>query len=440
MTVSADSHKNESWNFRTLLGQGIFTNVSYQLASARIVLPFIYIAVGAPAAFAGLILPIVQISSLVSFLVGAPLLGARWLRKWYIVMATITVAAAMAVVGLAAGASLADAWIVILFLVVAGVVGIAQGLSGMAFKDLVARVVTEHRRSHLLFSQVGIAGILTILIALGTKRLVDHTDPLDEHLEMLWMGIVVMLLACVATVMVREFPAASGGAAKSRRETEAAPDPSMPGLKPDDTLFGQFRYVVKERWYRRYLVQRAFLLSVELATPFYALHAASQHVHTHGSLSTFVISSSTALVVSGLFWRRVSEVSSRLVFRVAAIMAIFAGLIATATELEPALQSLWSHGAVFFLIVMASQGTSNARTLYLMAWTSDEDRPCFMAVSGLTIGTLGILVAFFFGALAHIQSAIWPVWCIIGINGLAFLYTWFLLEKPRKKSEAADEI
>jgi hypothetical protein len=435
VTVSAYNDKNKSWNFRTLLSQGTFVNVSYQLASATIVLPFIYVAVGAPVVFAGLILPIVQISGLISFLIGAPLLGAPWLRKWYIVLATIIVAAAMTVVGLAAQVSLADFWIVILFLVVAGVVGMSQGLSGMAFKDLIARVVSEQRRSHLLFAQTGIAGILTILIAFGTRRLVDHTDALDEHLEMLWVGILVMLLACVVTAMVRETPLTAGRGSSDRRTSKLIDDPSTPRLKADDSMTGQFRFVMREGWYRRYLVQRALLLSVELATPFYALHAASQHVHKHGSLSIFVIASSMALVVSGIFWRRVSEKSVRLVFRLAAIIAGMAGGIAIATELDPALQSVWSHGVVFFLIVLARQGSSNARTLYLIRWATDTERPFFMAISGVTIGGLGILAAFFFGALAHLQAAIWPVWCIVGANGLAFVYTWFLLEKSRTETE-----
>ena len=53
------------WNFRVLLGQGVLLDVSQTLSSPRLVLPFLYISFGAPAIFAGLLIPIVQISRMI---------------------------------------------------------------------------------------------------------------------------------------------------------------------------------------------------------------------------------------------------------------------------------------------------------------------------------------------------------------------------------------
>lgn len=423
MATRTDDNTNETWNFRTLLSQGTFVNISYQLASANVVLPFIYLAVGAPVLFAGLILPIVQIANLVSPLVGAPLLGVSPYRKWYLVLCFIIVAAAMSVIGLAAHSSEGMTWLVALFLIVAGVVGVSQGLSGMAFKDLVGRVVPQKRRSHLLFAQTGLAGVFTIVIAIGSQHLVQHTDALDEHLEMLWAGVVVMILSCFAAALIRETPLPG-----TQKEAPKNIDDTSPRSAPDDGYIAQLKYVLQERWYRRFLVMRAFLLSIELATPFYALHAATQHADKHGSLSVFVIASSAALVLSGLVWRRISDYSVRLVFRLGATMACLAGVLAIATELVPAIRYPWTHGAVFFLIVMARQGSSNARTLYVVNLTDDRERPYFMAISSVLIGALATAVAFAFGALAHLHSAIWPIWCIIVANVAAFFYTWRLVE------------
>lgn len=423
LAASPDSDSNEIWNFRTLLSQGTFVNISYQFASANVVLPFIYLAVGAPVLFAGLILPIVQIANLVSPLVGAPLLRASPFRKWYLVLCVIIVAAAMSVIGLAAHSSEGKMWLVAVFLIVAGVVGISQGLSGMAFNDLIGRVLPQHRRSHLLFAQAGLAGVFTIVIAFGSQHLVEHTDALDEHLEMLWIGIVVMILSCFAAVLIRETPASS-----SPKDVPLATHDTAPRIASDDGYIAQMKRVLRERWYRRYLVMRAFLLSIELATPFYALHAATQHADKHGSLSVFVIASSAALVVSGLVWRRVSDFSVRLVLRLAATLACLAGLLAIATELVPEIQYPWAHGVVFFLIVTARQGSSNARTLYVVNLTNDWERPYFLAISSVLIGALATAVAFAFGALAHLHSAIWPVWCIVAVNAVAFFYTWRLVE------------
>jgi len=426
VAAGPDPQSDDIWNFRTLLSQGTFVNIAYQLASANVVLPFIYMAVGAPALFAGVILPIVQISSLVAPLIGAPLFEISPLRKWYLVLSFIVVAASMSVIALAAHASAATVWLVILFLIVAGVVGISQGLSGMAFKDLVGRVVPEARRSSLLFAQTGLAGLFTIAIAFGAKHLVDHDDPLDEHLELLWAGIAVMIMSCLAAALIREAPvyerhagAPSGaGSAPPRAET-------------GEGFVTEFQNAWRQEWYRHFLILRSFLLSVELATPFYALHAATHHAGTPGSLNVFVIASSAALVVSGFFWRRATDYSIRLVFRLAATMAAVAGLVAIAAEAIPEIRDPWTHGIVFFLIVMARQGSSNARMLYFVKLTDDEERPYFMAISSVTIGVLATVVAFAFGALAHLQTAIWPIWCIVAVNVAAFVYTWRLLETQK---------
>jgi hypothetical protein len=292
----------------------------------------------------------------------------------------------------------------------------------MAFKDLVGRVVPEVRRSRLLFAQTGLAGLFTIAIAFGAKHVVQHDDPLDEHLELLWAGIAVMIMSCLAAALIREVPA-------RERQKHPSPDAGKIGSPPDsgEGFVAEFRNAWRQDWYRHYLVLRTFLLSVELATPFYALHAATQHAGKHGSLNVFVIASSGALLVSGFLWRRVTDYSIRLVFRLAATMAAMAGLVAIATEIYPATQDPWTHGVVFFLIVMARQGSSNARTLYFVKLTNDVERPYFMAISSVTIGVLGTAVAFAFGALAHLQAAIWPIWCIVAVNAVAFAYTWRLL-------------
>ena len=63
-TMAANGH--EPWNYRVLLGQGTFVDIARQLASPQLVLPYLYMAAGAPVFFAGLLLPLVQFSKLIS--------------------------------------------------------------------------------------------------------------------------------------------------------------------------------------------------------------------------------------------------------------------------------------------------------------------------------------------------------------------------------------
>jgi len=407
--------KNEKWNFNSLLSQGTFVNIRYQLASSNLVLPFIYMAIGAPVIFAGLILPIAQISRLISQLVLAPLIGGRGLRKWYIAMSMLTTAVALAFVGLVAHSTKSE-WLGILFLLVAAVLGISGSISGLAYKDLVGRVLPEKRQNALVFTQTALAGLVTVLIALGSHHFISHPNSLDAHLELIWVAIVVTGLAGLSIACVRETPAAT--AAREAREAEEA--------SKGNGLFGtfqdQFSSAMKVVWFRRFLVARTLFLSVELATPFYAVHAATYHASHHGSLSIFVIASSLGLFGGGILWGRIGAKSTQAVMVLASLTACAAGATAIAIEMIPEARSQLLHGVVFFLISLAAEGTSNARTLYLVNHASDSERPYFLAVSSVVTGMTGTAFAFIFGTLAHLQNAIWPVWCLVALNVIAAVY------------------
>ena len=54
-------------------------------------------------------------------------------------------------------------------------------------------------------------------------------------------------------------------------------------------------------WFRSYVIARCLLVSVELAMPFYAIHAAALHSHKQVSLSIFVVATGIAVVIGGPF-------------------------------------------------------------------------------------------------------------------------------------------
>ena len=68
-----------------------------------------------------------------------------------------------------------------------------------------------------------------------------------------------------------------------------------------------FRLIGSHPWFRRLLIGRALLLSVELAIPFYAIHAATLHDPTAQNLSVFVVASGIGVISSGLLWAGVAD-------------------------------------------------------------------------------------------------------------------------------------
>jgi len=408
--------KNEKWNFGTLLGQSIFLSLSYRLTSPKLVLPFLYTALGAPVVFAGLLLPIVQISRLISQLASAPVISGGGLRKLYIALGTIILAAALAVAGVASDDPRAG-WLAVLFMLVATIVGVGQGLSSLAYWDLFGRIVPTHRQSTLLFSQAAVSATLAILIAIGSQHLLSHDNALDEHLELLWLGVAIAVISGVVVALVREIP--PDKPAKKNVGKDGKPASFASELKK---LYDQGVSAAQRPWFRRYNVARVLFLSVQLAMPFYAVHAAGHHAHSHHSMSTFVISSSAGIIAGSFIWQRVVNRSLQAAMMLAPAIACAGGLIAILMEVAPETRGVWLYGITFFLLAFAAQGTSSATKLYLVRFTSEEERPDYLAVSNVFAGALGVVVAFVFGTLSHLQGAVWPIWCIVAMNIVAGVY------------------
>jgi len=415
--------KYETWNFRTILGQGTVVDVSYQLTSPKLFLPFLYMALGAPVLFAGLILPVVQVSNLISQMVAAPLLVGPLLRKWYMILAIVATSAALVIIGIASY-SAASEWLALQFLLAAAIMGTSQGVSTLAYQDLIGRILPRNRRSSLLFTQAALAAVFTILIAVSSQRIGEHPNSIGEHLELLWAGVALTLFAAVITILIRETPPQTANATGRRgpNGTDA-----KGGLVSD--YLAQLGAALKLDWFRRFLVARTLFLSIEMAMPFYALHAAAYHGDHKGSLSTFVIGSSIGIIAGGMIWQRVARISTPAVMALASLVACAAGVLSISTYLLPELRIVWLHGGVFLLIAMANEGTRNARKLYIVDFTSDEDRPYYIALSNVFVGVFGAIVSFAFGVLAHLQHVVWPIWLIVGINLVACLYSRQLSSK-----------
>lgn len=143
--------ESEQWNFKVLLLQGTCVDTANFLASPRLVIPFLYIAIGAPVFIAGLLLPVVQFSRLVSQVVAAPVVKESRTRKWYIMLGSLVSASALAIVGLATQTT-SVFLIVVIFLLVALVLGVVRGLNSLAYDDLLGRVLQRKSQNTLIYS------------------------------------------------------------------------------------------------------------------------------------------------------------------------------------------------------------------------------------------------------------------------------------------------
>jgi hypothetical protein len=417
----------ERWNYRVLLGQGIASNVGYELTSDRLVLPFLYAAAGAPVFFAGLLVPMVTVARLVAQIIIAPIIHAARSNKWFMAVATITTALALILVSATVNSG-SPGLVVVVFLFVAAVLGASAGVASLAFRDMLGRVLPMRQRTRLLFAQSGLAGIVTVAVAFGAQKIEPRATSLAAHQELIWLGIAVTVIAAIVTCVVRE-PA----------KVRAMNDEHALRIHKGhiENLRASFRIAFRLSWFPRFLVARALFLSIELAMPFYSVHAAQFHGNNSSGLSTFIIASSVGLLLGGFIWPRVGKDSIRLVLAAAAGATCIGGVLALAIENQPILQTPLIYAVVFTLVAFGAQGIVNGRTVYLIGRTSDDERPFCLAVANLVISFAAIGLGVIAGTLAQLDGIVFPLFVIIGLNIVAVLYTLTMLEDVHPPATAA---
>ncbi len=419
-------HDNERWNYRVLLAQGILNTAGYQFTSEKLVLPFLYTAAGLPAVFSGLLVPVAAIAKLGAQIVAAPVISAARDNKRFVGLAIATTVLAVMLISATVNTMPANG-LVPVFLFVATLMGASGGVRSLAFKDMLGRILPIARSNRMLFMQSSIAGIIAIAVTLASLAILAPGTSAIAHQELIWLGIALMTLSAIAILAVRE-PA----------KPHAAESGDAPQGRPShiQDLRRGFRIAFALAWFRRFLVARTLFLSIELAMPFYSIHAATYHGNNSSGLNTFVIASSLGLVLGGLIWPRFDPRAIRLVLATAAIVTLAGGALALTIEMKPDLQTPFIYAPVFVLVAIGTQGISTGRTLFLTDAAADTERPFCIAVSNAVTGLIAVAVGAALGVLANLQGVAWPILSMIGLNIGAALVAMTLRVPGKTPDEA----
>lgn len=411
-----DTEKDARRNYAVLLWQGVATSAANELTSVRLVLPFLYTTVGAPVFFAGLLVPISTVAKRLVQILVAPLVSRARSNKGFIGLAALSVAAAIVLISLTFNV-VSVYWLVPIFLFAALIIGAANGVSGLAFQDMIGRALSSERRRRLLFTQSSLAGLVVVIVAFGSQLIVPPGTSNAAHQELIWLGIGLFVLAAVAILWVRE-PAKPGprGAPEARSN--------------DTALRDSFRMAFALPWFSRFLVARTLYLSVELAIPFFSIHAASYHGNSISGLSAFVIAASVGLMLGGVLWSRIGKRSVERILALGAALTCLGGLMAVAIELRLMPQNIFCYAIVFVLVSLGAQGVKNGRTLYLLGMATEAERPFCIAAANVTVGLVGIAFGALLGVLASLKGVVWVIVVLMVLNVLAVLYTSKLRAVP----------
>lgn len=412
----AGGTKDRNPHVRPLLVHGVSYEMIYRLAAPRTVLPFVFMTAGAPVLLAGMILPVLAVASTASRLGAAPFVASAKLKKTYMALGSMLIAASLALVALSSGTE-ATVLTLVVFLAATIIIGFGQGVAGLAYYAIMPALVDKDGRSWLMNTQNTLSAIVGIVLALFLHLYLKNTNPLDSHMALIWAGAAFACFTIVAVVPIKEQPRDD----KDREQTgDQHPETGFTArLKSIRNNFGR---TIGHRWFRDFLILQTLFLSVSSTLPFYSIHAASLHKHSTGALSIFVVALSVGIIIGSPIMIRMSKKSLRMTMVFSAIMAAIAACLAIGLEFSQQFSHYYFYTPVFLLMSLASQGLAVTVSVYLGELAPESEREYFFAASYFVTGILGIIAATVLGFLAHFQDEVIPITIILAANIVGAFY------------------
>ncbi|MCK9537669.1 hypothetical protein [Dokdonella sp.] len=395
-------------NFLRMVGANVLTKIGDLLIDPKTVLAWLVVAVGAPAALVGILVPIRESGSMIPQLAIGAWVRHYPLRKWFWVLGSV-------LQGIAAAAMAAAVWWlegpVAGLAIVAGLAAfsLSRGLCSVAMKDVQGKTVPRARRGRQAGLAASLSGLVTL--GLGVALLSGRSDPgVVFYTALLLAAALCWWLAAAVFARIEEFPGETAGGGHALREAWR-----NLGLLRTDADF------------RGFVLARALLMASALGSPFIVL-LAEQGSRRMALLGGFVLASSLASTLSASIWGFLADTSSRKVMiRAGGLAALVCLLVPLFAVSLPSAGLLWIYPVAFFVLAIAHAGVRIGRKTYLVDMARGNRRTDYTAVSNSVIGVLLLVVGAFSSALALLGAA-WAL-LLLGVMGLAgAVMSWRLPE------------
>jgi hypothetical protein len=370
------------------------------VVDAKTVLAWLLIAVGAPAAFTGLLVPIRESGSMLPQVLLVPVVRRLAVRKWvWVLGGGLQALSVLAMAAVAATLTGTSAGVGILLALTA--FAFARSLSSIASKDVLGRTVPKGARGQINgYATVG-AGVAAITVGLGLRAVGGEDTPPETFAWLLVGAAVAWVLAVVSYAAVTEAPG-------ERDHGGGAPIGGAVRLLRDDAPF------------RRFVVARTLLLVSALTPPFVVTLASREGESGLAGLGAFVISSGIASLLGGRFWGRLADRSSRRTMMIASgaastVVIVFLGLLLV----DEVRGSALLYPATYLLLALAHTGARLGRKTYVVDLAEGNKRTDYVAVSNTAMGILLLLTGVLTSAVAvfGVEAAL-LVLAVLGYAGV----------------------
>lgn len=399
-SIPPEACREVGWNLRANICNGAASKLAEQLAGPNLILPWLFQLLGTPVWMFGFLQPIKQSCSLLPQMLVAGQIRRLALRKWvWVGSGLVQMLCLLLMIPVALWFSPTAAGVCLLLLLL--IFSIASGTASVAFQDVLGKTIGKGHRGKLLAQRAFIGGLLTTVAGLAINRLQSNQQDLTPVLLLLFFAALLWALAALCFGLIRETPGAVSGGRNAWHEAREG-----------------FDFYRRYQGYRQFLTARGLLLTVELATPFFVLHAGQQLQLKVQNIGLLVVAVGISQIVSSPFWGRMADSTSRKVMLRSAQIAAAATLLAILLTFIPFYPLRYvGYMLVFVLIGLAEAGVRLGRKTYLVDAVPQAERATYTAFSNSIIGLLAV-AAGLAGFIAQWLGAT-PMLIAIGILLLA---------------------
>lgn len=413
-----DVQRNVPGNTLRLVGANALQSSGDQMVNASTVLPWLFHAIGVPAALTGALVPIRESGSMLPQAFLTPLVIKVRQRKLVTLVGALVQALSVAVMAVTAaiGSGLAAGLTIIVAL---AVFSLGRCLTSIASKDVQARTVPKGERGQINGLATTASGLVAITLGLAVRALGEGLDA-QTLAAILGIGSVLWVLVALVWWSVHEPVDAPSGRSQSdllrdRGEGE--------GEEEQDNWFAQTLTLLREdATFRSFVTVRSFLLVSSLSPPFIVTLAVQAGAPALTGLGGFIIASGLAALLGGRIFGRMADRSSKRLMTTGAALAslVLLVLVLLDTFLDLDGDSLATYAifvAAYFLVTMLHTGVRVGRKTYVVDMAEGDQRTTYVAVSNSAMGVVLLLV----GAISSAIAGFGVIWALLFLAGLGVL-------------------
>ncbi|HEX7035967.1 MAG TPA: MFS transporter [Pseudomonadales bacterium] len=408
--------RNLSRNFTVHLIHGMLGQTGFRLLNAPTFLPAYLLLLSGSDFAVGLALALQAFGMALTPLLGASLIEHR---PKVLPMGFLTGAVMrLAVLGIAlAGLLLPPPQALVAIYCWLAVFGLFQGMQGVIFNFLMAKVIPVSKRGRLTGLRNFLAGIISAGLAMVGGEILLGDDPSVHGYSFTFvLAFVLTLCGLLSLVFMKE--------------------PAPPSVRPRTPLLRRLSEIPAllraDPSFTRYFLARSLATAGRMALPFYILYAGSGSLPLTGSnLGILTVAFTLAGTVSNLIWGNLAD---RRGFRLVFLLSIALWIASTLVLLASAGMLMLS--VVFVGIGAAVQGFQHSAQNLTLEFGHRDDLPVRIAIANSAselAGTLGPLAG---GAIAGALG--YPALFLVSVAFLTaggLMVAWFVPEPRYRQAQ-----